>query len=257
MGKLNFQKICQSIGKSTVKHAPEILTGFGIAGMFTATGLAIAATPKALKRVENKKKEDDVDSLTKKEVVKTCWTCYIPTATTLVASTSCLIGAHSVHARRTAALTAAYKLSESALAEYKEKVIETIGERKEKEVRDRIAKDRIDSDPISHHDVIITGKGDTTCYDTWSKRYFKSDLEKIRRAVNTLNREMINDMYVSLNDFYDEIGLSHSELGYKMGWNIDKGLIDIHPSAQLDENDEPCIAITFNIEPQYNFDRLM
>lgn len=257
MGKINLQKIVYKIGRSTVKHAPEILTGFGIAGMFTATSLAVAGTTKAVKVVENKKKEEGVDSLTKSEVVKTCWKCYIPTASMLGVSTACLIGAHSVHASRTAALTAAYKISESAFAEYKEKVIETIGEKKEHEVRDRIAKDRVDNDPISRHDVIITGKGDTTCYDTWSKRYFKSDLDKIRRAVNTLNREMINDMYVSLNDFYDEIGLSHSELGYKMGWNIDKGLIDIYPSAQLDENEEPCIAIAFTVEPQYNYDRLM
>ena len=171
--------------------------------------------------------------------------------------TGCLLGAHSVHARRTAALTAAYKISESALTEYKEKVIETIGEKKEKEVRDKIAKEHIDRDPINNREVIVTGKGDTMCYDTWSKRYFKSDLEKIRRAVNELNRQMINDMYVSLNDFYDELGLSHSELGYKMGWNLNKGFIDIYPSAQLDENDEPCIAITFTVEPQYNFDRLM
>lgn len=256
MGKINLQKIVRDFQKVTIKRTPEILTGFGITGMVMAVGFSIAATPKALKKIEKKKVEEDKESLTKTEVVKTCWKCYIPTATSVTLSTACLLGAHSVHARRTAAITAAYKISESALSEYKEKVIETIGEKKEREVRDKIAKDRIDRDPVGNHEVIITGKGDTMCYDTWSKRYFKSDLEKIRRAVNELNRQMINEMYVSLNDFYDEIGLSHSDLGYKMGWNLDKGFIDIHPSAQLDENDEPCIAITFTVEPQYNFDKL-
>ena len=257
MGKLNLQKLVRGIRNATVKHAPEILTGFGIAGLTTTVGLTIVGTAKAVKKIDKKKEEEKVESLTKKEVIKTCWTCYIPTATSMTLTTACFLGAHSVHARRTAAITAAYKISESAFAEYKEKVIETIGEKKEREVRDRVAKDKIDRDPVGSHEVIITGKGDTMCYDTWSKRYFKSDLEKIRRAVNELNRQMIQDMYVSLNDFYDEIGLSHSDLGYKMGWNIDKGFIDIHPSAQLDENDEPCIAITFTVEPQYNFDRLM
>lgn len=257
MGKINFSRIVRDLQKSLVKHGPEILTGLGITGFVTATGLAIAATPKALVLLEDKKEEEGVDSLSKSDVVKTCWKCYIPTAAMVAVSTSCLIGAHSVHARRTAALTAAYKISENALAEYKEKVIETIGEKKEREVRDKIAKSRIDDDPISKHDVIVTGRGDTMCYDTWSKRYFKSDIDKIRRAVNEINRQMINEMYVSLNDFYDEIGLSHSELGYKMGWNIDKGFVDIHPSAQLDEYDNPCIAIAFTVEPQYNYDRIM
>jgi hypothetical protein len=257
MSKFSFKKIVLDLQKAMVKHSPEILTGLGITGFFTATGLAIAATPKAMVLIDDKKKEENVESLPKKEVVKTCWKCYIPTAAMTVASTACLIGAHSVQAGRVAALTAAYKMSENAFAEYKENVIEAIGERKEREVRDKIAKKHIDNDPIGNHEVILTGKGDTMCYDTWSKRYFKSDLEKIRRAVNELNRQMINEMYVSLNDFYDEIGLSHSDLGYKMGWNLDKGFIDIHPSAQLDENDEPCIAIAFTVEPQYNFDRLM
>lgn len=257
MGKLNLQKVIRGVQKTTIKHSPKILTTLGITGMFTATGFAIAGTVKAVESVKNKKLEEDIDCLTKTEIVKTCWKHYIPTATMLTVSTGCLIGAHSIHASRTAALTAAYKLSESALSEYREKVIETIGEKKEREVQDKIAKERVNNDPISKHDVIITGRGDTTCYDTWSKRYFKSDLEKIRRAVNELNRQMINDMYVSLNDYYDEIGLSHSELGYEMGWNIDKGFIDIYPSAQLDENDEPCIAITFTVKPQYNFDKIM
>lgn len=257
MSKFSLQRLVRDLQKFTVKHTPEILTGFGITAGITGTVLTIPATVKAVKKVESKKKEENKETLTKKEIVKTCWTCYIPTAASTVVSAGCLLGAHSVHARRTAAITAAYKISENALAEYKEKVIETIGEKKEREVRDKVAKSRIEDDPISKHDVIITGKGDTTCYDTWSKRYFKSDLDKIRRAVNELNRQMINEMYVSLNDFYDEIGLSHSELGYKMGWNLDKGFIDIYPSAQLDEDDNPCIAISFTVEPQYNFDKLM
>ena len=257
MSKFSLRKLVCDVQKFTVKHAPEILIGSGIAAGITGTILTVPATVKAVKAVEDKKKEEEKDSLTKKEIVKTCWKYYIPTAAMMTLSTASLLEGQSIHAKRAAALTAAYKISESALSEYKEAVIDTIGEKKEKEVRDKIAKDHIDRDPINSREVIITGRGDTTCYDTWSKRYFKSDLEKIRRAVNELNRQMINDMYVSLNDFYDEIGLSHSDLGYKMGWNIDKGFIDIYPSAQLDENGDPCLAITFSIEPQYNFDKLM
>lgn len=257
MSKFSLRKLVSGVQKFTIKHAPEILIGSGIAAGITGTVLTIPATVKAVRAVDTKKKEEEKDSLTKKEVFKTCWKYYIPPVTMVALSTASLLKGQSVHARRTAAITAAYTLSETAFSEYKEKVIETIGEKKEKEVRDKIAQDHIDRDPINNREVIITGKGDTTCYDTWSKRYFKSDLEKIRRAVNELNRQMIQEMYVSLNDFYDELGLSHSDLGYKMGWNLDKGLIDIYPSAQLDENDEPCIAISFTVEPQYNFDRLL
>ena len=38
-------------------HTPEILTGLGTAGMIFTTVLAVKATPKALKLIDEKKKE--------------------------------------------------------------------------------------------------------------------------------------------------------------------------------------------------------
>ena len=110
------------------KHSPEILIGIGIAGMITSVGLGIAATPKALDLIEAKKESDEVDELTPLEVVKTTWKCYIPTATTCILSATCLIFSNRIGARRMTAIATAYKLSETALTEYREKVVETIGE---------------------------------------------------------------------------------------------------------------------------------
>ena len=47
----------KSFGKSVSKHSPEILTGIGIAGSITTTVLAIKATPKAVRLVDQKKEE--------------------------------------------------------------------------------------------------------------------------------------------------------------------------------------------------------
>lgn len=129
MSKQSMSDVVNGIGLFIKKRGPEILTGIGIAGMVTTTVLAVKATPKAMRLV--KEKEDYYEiKLTPKEIVATCWKCYIPSVVTCALSMSCLIGASSVNLKRNAALATAYKLSETALTEYQEKVVETIGEKK-------------------------------------------------------------------------------------------------------------------------------
>lgn len=237
------------------KHSPEILTGIGIAGMITTTVLAVKATPKALDLIEDQKEYLEVEELTPVETVKTCWKCYIPAAVTGTLSIACLIGASSVNVKRNAALATAYKLSETALTEYKAKVVETIGEKKEQAVRDAIAKDKVDNNPVSNNNIIMVGKDDDTLfYETFSSRYFYSDVEKIRKAVNDLNFQMFSENYISLNDFYHAIGLENTRLGDDIGWNINKGKIDIYFSAQKSDDEKPCLVIDFVTAPTYDYD---
>ena len=249
------------------KHSPEILTGIGIAGMISTTVLAVRATPKALMLIEEKKREkkfavikDGGDpDLTKLEIVKTAWKPYIPAAVTGVASIACLVGASSVNARRNAALATAYALSETTLANYKEKVVETIGEKKAQEVKDAIAKDKVENDPVSRKEIAITDKGETLCYDALSGRYFKSDIEYIRRAVNNLNERLLFDTHISLNEYYDEIGLEEIfPMGENLGWTVDpdsanKGLIELDFSSQLAEG-TPCLVVGFSNAPRYDYE---
>jgi hypothetical protein len=254
MVKNNFQQFVRSLQDSIAKHSPEILTGVGIAGMVTTTVLAVTATPKALRLIEARKDELAVDDerpekLDKLEVVKTCWKCYIPAAISGTLSATCLICANSVNARRNAALATAYKLSESALTEYQSKVVETIGEKKEQAIKDEIAKEKLEKDPVCNREVIITEKGNTLCYDVISGRYFKSDIERIRKAENVLNRRLIDEMYVTLNEFYSEIGLSPTAVGEDLGWDIDKGLIEIHFSTQLADDETPCLVVDYSVSP--------
>ncbi len=255
MNKPNLSKIAKGIRMSISKHSPEILTGIGIAGMVTTTVMAVRATPKALILIEDKKAENDVDKLTPVETIKATWTCYIPAAITGCLSIFCLIGASSVNARRNAALATAYTLSESALKEYQGKVIETIGEKKEQSVRDAIAKDRIDKNPVSSREVIITEKGNTLCYDAISGRYFKSDIDKLKKAENELNRRMRDEMYISLNEFYYEIGLNPTSIGDDIGWNIDLGYIELNFSSQLTDDGNPCLVIDYKVAPRYEYNR--
>lgn len=250
----NLSKIGMELRSGLIKHSPELLIGFGIAGMLTTTVLAVVATPKALTLIKEKEEEKEVEKLEPLEVVKTTWTCYIPTTITCAASIVCILGARSIYSRRNVALAAAYSLSESALKTYQQKVIETIGEKKEKIlVRDEIAKDQMKKNPVTNNEVIITGKGETLCYDSTSGRYFKSDIEKLRQIENMLNKEMISTMWISLNDYYFAIGLKPVEMGDDLGWNANRDLIDFDYSSQLAEDGTPCLVVGFRVAPRYDF----
>lgn len=236
------------------KHSPEILTGIGIAGMITATVLAVRATPKALQCIEDKKRAEHKEQLTAMETVKATWKCYVPATITSVASIGCLIGSTSISHRRNAALMTAYKISETALSEYKEKVIETIGEKKEQAIRGKVNQDRIEKNPVKANEIVLTGIGDTLFYDHLSGRYFHSDVHIVKKAVNEINRQLVTSpfSYVSLNDFYEELGLEPTSLGYEMGWNVNDGTIKLELDPRLTDKDEACIVIDLT-PPKYNF----
>lgn len=254
MSKEGLKRTIKSAERVLTKYSPGILTGIGITGMIGATFMAVKATPKALYLIEAKKEESEVEELTPIETIKTCWKCYIPATLTTVASTACLIGASTVSAKRNAALATAYSISEAALREYQEKVVEVIGEKKEKAVRDAVAKDQIERDPVTKSEVvIIDSNSNTLCYEPLSGRYFKSTIDKIKKAEIELDRQMIQEMYVSLNDFYWEIGLDGTDLGDKMGWNLSKGYMDLSFSSQLADDGTPCAVIVYGIPPVYDY----
>lgn len=253
MNTSGVTKFFKNVQLTMAKHSPEILTGIGIAGMIGTTILAVKATPKAIKLCDQVKKEKEEP--TKLDYVKATWKCYIPTAVTGATSVACLIGASSVNARRNAAIATAYKLSETAFTEYKEKVVETLGEKKDQVIKDKIAKEKMEKDPVSTKEVIITNKGNTLCYDGLFGRYFKSDMETIKRAENSLNRAIVAYEYASLNDFYRELGLGPIDIGNDLGWKLDDGQIEIDFSSQLAEDGTPCLVMLYNVAPKYDFNK--
>ena len=252
--KLNVNKFIKTFSIGLKKHSPEILTGIGIAGMITTSVLAVKVTPKAEKLIKEHKEKSDVNELTISEYIKVAWRPYVPAVITCGISILCLIGASSEHLRRNTALAAAYTLSESARKEYRKKVIETIGEKDEEDIRNSVIKDRMKENYIKEKEIVISGNGDIKCYDAWSGNYFVSNMNTINRAVNVLNNQLLTDMYISLNEFYYEIGMKKEpKMGNKLGWNIEKGLINVSFSSMLDDNGEPCLVMIFENEPVYEY----
>ena len=230
MNKQAIANTLKSLQKTMRKHSPAILTGIGIAGMAAAAVMAVRATPKALRMVDDREIEDE-KRLTTSEIV---------------------IGASSISARRNAALVTAYTISETALKEYKDKAVEVVGPKKEQAIRDAVAKEQLEQAGVPERKFIPTGRGETPCFDPLTNTCFKSDIETLRRAENTLNKRMRDEVKVTVNEFMQEIGLEpcDSSIGETMGWDIDKGYIDLDFSSQLVDG-VPYLVIGHHVPPTY------
>lgn len=245
-------------------NSPAILTGIGVAGVICAVVKAIEKTPEAMdavvEKAENELQTEGLDFVDAKEALGTPKTIatgikyYIPSIALGGMSIACFVSAQSINARRNTALATLCAMTSNEFNTYKNEVVKKLGEKKEHEIVDRVSEKKINDDPLSNSEIVVNN-GDTLCYDTWSGRYFKSSIPKIERAVNEINSECIEDMCASLNDFYFLLGLPEIKCGDDCGWNTDQKL-NVYFSAQVADNDDPCIVLNYSTEPFTNYTQL-
>lgn len=261
------------ITKTLSDNAPTILSGIAVAGVVGTVVLAAKATPKAVDNIREEslakhpvllKENGKVvsyeniwlpEELTVRQVVACTWRCYIPTAIAGTATIACIIGGNAIGLRQQAAVLGAYTLVDGAFREYKDKVHEIISAPKARSIDDEIAKDHLEKNPPVDKQVIITGLGEQLCYDSLTGRYFKSDIEAIRKAANEINAKVLSEMYAPQDDFYELLGLGPTTIGQELGWTIDVRL-DLVFTSHLSQAGEPCLAIGYAKLPVYNYDKL-
>ena len=238
------------ISRAVNSNSSTILSGAAIAGVAATAILTAKATLKAKRRMEA---SPTVDWKDPREKISECWKFYIPPVLAGSATVACIIGAHQIGLRRNAALLGAYTLADTAFREYKEEVLEQLGRTKEQKVTDEIARKKIEGNPVSDAQVIITGGGDQLCYDMLTGRYFKSDIETIRKAANDINREIVSgNMYASLNEFWALLGLGSTVVGEELGFNLEN-FIDLVFSSHLADDGRPCLAVGFTQLPNKEY----
>lgn len=152
MNKL--QMFGQSVKFAAKKHAPEILLGIGIAGMFGGTFLACKATLQLEEILDDyQDSKDQIENgselnaageikypievakkdmqITKVKAVGSIVKIYAPAATLMLVSTGCILGSYRIMSKRNVALMAAYKVMEEAFTTYRGRVVKELGEVKD------------------------------------------------------------------------------------------------------------------------------
>ena len=259
-GKIN-------IGKRLKKASPTILTCIGAAGVVVTAVLAVRATPKAelLIRKDSEKNHDgDPNAATKAEIVKSCWKCYIPAAATGAATIVCIFGANALNKKQQASLASAYALLSRSYTDYKRKLKELYGKEAHDKIMESLAVEK--SDPPSITAGGLIGVSSTEFenseekvylfYDCAGERYFQATIGQVLQAEYHLNRNMVLGMgFMTLNMFYDFLGIEHIPKGDTVGWMLSDGLcwIDFnHSKAMLDDGlsgEATCYIIDTEYEP--------
>lgn len=253
-------------------NTPAILTVVGIAGTVASTVLAGRAGYKSgykiatedlvglgmITQVDQERLKEGVkvphQDDRNKYVAKTTWKLYLPSAITGVGTIASIAAAHRIGTNRTAALAAAYTITDRAFSEYKSKVVENLGEKKEKtEIQDKIMQDRMDKSG-DRSNLVVVSNNDVLCYDAFTDRYFQSSMEALKKAQNDTNYEILHNMYVSLSEFYDRVGLAHTGFSDEIGWNSDNKL-DLQFSSVMTPDQRPALAFSFRVDPVRTFDR--
>lgn len=255
----SFKTIFAVAEKFVTDNSPQILTGLGVAGTVTTVVLTTRAGYRvgmdASTQYHEALREGEPlpeHLLDLKHVVKTYWNEFIPAAVAGTATITCIVAANHIGTRRTAAIAAAFKLSEKLAEEYKDRVVKTLGARKEETMRAELAKERMEKSGGT--ETIIVVGSEVLFYDELSGRFFKNEMERVRKAVNDINYHVNNYLHASLTDFYEKIGLARTGFSDSVGWNTDE-LLDVTYSATMLDG-RPAIAISFNTNPTSGYDRL-
>lgn len=224
------------------KALPYVLSGLSIAGVVLTGIFSAKATAKALEQID---KEDRDDT----------WKCYISTALIAIATAACIIGNGVLNRKKQASLVAAYTLLASNYKKYREKVKEEIGEEEEHKIAsdsrissniEQAKKDNVvwapsltgsstldwgsDEDEVSH-----------LFYDAFGKRFFTSTISRVLQAEIAVNRNMALGGWVSINDFYEFLGIEKIKNGGdEIGWCVCDGYTYLdfdHYKAQVEDTE--------------------
>lgn len=267
---MNLGKLAKSVGAVLSKNSPAIFTGLGLGGFAATIVMTAKASPKVQdihKRAEWDREDiqgsDHPSEQARKDALRDS---YVEEAKVLapiclppifvgLASVACILASDKIQADRKAAVMAAYSLSAETLGRYQEKVIEKLGDEVHRDILEETTKEMVrDKAPENlEPEKIVVPEGTVRVYDNVTGRYFFSSRDRILAAESEINKRLINEVRVPLQEFYYEMGLEERfTLGESMGWDVsnpyyDAGNLDIYFTPMLDDDKNPCLALNYHV----------
>jgi hypothetical protein len=230
MFNLDIKKYVAQAVNSSVEHAPELLTDCTIVGFVTTVALVAKGAPTVKDILDSEREYEEDPEVTeeeitesRKETAKELLPYVIPPLITSGLTIACAIGSNRISNKRMAALTAAYKVSETTLMEYRNKfqqdlleASKDVTEASKKPKRGKKAKTEepeqskhAELDDAKTYRMVLLGTG----------QEFHSTMQEIRAICGDINTRAISEMTVSINEFADMVDIPHIKHGDKIGWD--------------------------------------
>lgn len=250
------------------ENSAALLTGTGVIGVVTTAVLTGKASFKAsdvlkeeyVGRMKDFFNDPEINDLSEEEqeahkkiLLKDLTTIekarvigplYIPAIASGITTIGAIVFSYRISVSKSAALAAAYGISEKAFAEYKGKVLEHISPKKAEEIKQDMAKQKMTNNPPPSSEVMVIADGDILCLDAFSGRYFRCGIERIRRAENDINIDISNHNTATLGDFYEKIGLPQTDISEKFKWTLNN-ILEVEYTTRMTDDGRPCVVITF------------
>lgn len=234
---MNINNALKAIKVNAKHNSPIILSSLGGLGVLSTAYLTAKASFEAARLIDDSELTETVDR------AKLVWKLYIPAGISAGATIMCIAGSTRVSANKIIAAQTALSATQQVYSDYREKVIEEYGKRKDENIRDKIAEERVKQNPTGQ--AIVIGEGKILCCELYTGRYFNSDMETLRRAVNDINRKVISQDYVTMTDFYYLIGLTPTSGSSESGWKSVR-LMELQFTSVLTDDGKPCLAFDYN-----------
>lgn len=222
MKKIGLQKMMCSTKNCLKKNSPTILSCVASVGVVASTVLAIKATPKALKAIENATEEKG-EELTKIEVVKSTAQLYIPTAITCISTIACILSANTLNKKQQASLISAYALLDDTFKKYRKAAVDVYGDEADAKIKAEMANNSYVSCDGWHIYNPDCDKDSEKLlfYDFYSQRFFNATYGQVVNAEYHINRNLQLRGDVSVNEFYEFLGIDSIDGGDNIGWRMD------------------------------------
>jgi len=248
------------------RSSPAILTCLGAIGVVATSVLAVKATPKAVDIIrahEGIDHEGNYYEPTKLEVIQLTWKCYIPAALVGLSTIACIFGANVLNKRNQASLASAYALLSESYQQYRKAAKAIYGEDADSKIKAQMAKDTyVSADGYSVYSADMDLESERIlCYDLFSKRYFTSTMAAVLNAQYHINRNLQLRGSVSINEFYEFLGIDKIENGDDIGWSIDEFIEDgimwldfDNRHTVLDDGLECCVISALRNPNKFSFE---
>lgn len=190
-------------------NEPLIMTWLGVFGIWLTGGLAAYETPEFLAALEQEglddpeiRKERWLD--TGKVVLKS----YYPAIISGAATTLCITHSNHESAKRESAAIAMAQMSAQQLKEIRDKIIEEQGEKKLKELDNKIAQDHMDKNPPTPENTTKNGTGLSLCREPVTGQYFYTNYKAVYDAADEMRKLLWPGDFVPFSEWLWQIAPS-------------------------------------------------
>ena len=246
MINIDFKTYGRLAGAFIKNNSQVILAASALVGVIST---AITSSKAHVKAMDILREEFPEGGYKFTDALRLTWTCYMPAAISITATSAAIIGGTVLSERRYAAMAAAYTVSQDVLEKYEDRVKELTG-KKGSDTRSAIARDVIEEnlERPENKSVIITGEN-VLISDSYSGRVFPSTITKVQKVLNQINSDLINGISsVSLNELYQCLGLEQISMGDELGWSNGTTIeAEFTPTMLADES--PALLMAFNPAP--------